>query len=85
MGWEGLAGPDHRPIGQNDHPQLESATAMWAHDGLPGLEIVSFEPGKIEAMAQLNQGADGIEPHFAVGIHEAEIADPSTTLRTSSS
>jgi hypothetical protein len=85
MGREGLAGPDHRPIGQNDRTQLESSTAMWAHDRLPGLKIVSLELGKIKAIAQLDQSADGIEPHLAVGVHEAEIADPSTTLRAGSS
>ena len=58
---------------------------MWAHNGLPWIENVGFDFRKIEAIAQLDQSADGFEPHFAVGIHEAEIADPSATLRASSS
>jgi hypothetical protein len=45
---------------------------MGAHDRLPGLETVGFWLGKPEAVAQLDQGTDGIEPHFAVGIDKAK-------------
>ena len=70
-----LAGPDHRPIGQDDRTELESSTATGAHDRLPRLKIVSFDLGQIEAIAQLDESADGIESYFAVGIHEAEVAN----------
>jgi hypothetical protein len=29
----------------------------------------------MESMGQLNETGDGIESHFAVGIHEAEVSD----------
>ena len=46
---------------------------MWTHNRLPGLENVGIELRKIKAVAQLDQGADGIEPHFAVGIDKAKV------------
>jgi Tat protein secretion system quality control protein TatD with DNase activity len=55
--------------------ELESSTAMGAHNGLPRVKIVGFDLREIEAIAQLDQSSEGIECYFTVGIHEAEIAD----------
>jgi hypothetical protein len=75
LGQEGLTGPDHRPIGQNDSTQLQSPTAMWTCDRLPWLRLVRLDLRKMKATAELDQPSDGIKVHFAVGVHEAKVSD----------
>ena len=74
MGRLGLPGPDDGPILQNDGTELEGSTAVRACDGLPRLEL-DYGLLDIESMGQLDQAADGIQAHLAVGIHEAEVSD----------
>lgn len=70
-----LSGPDRRPISQDNGMELEGSPAMGAEGGLPGLEILHFGLRQIEAIAELDESAHGIETHLAVGVHEAEVAD----------
>jgi len=72
---ESLSRPDHRSIGQYYGPELERSAAMRTHCRPPWLGILRLDLGKTEAVAQLDKSPDGIQPDFAVRVHEAEVSD----------